>query len=342
MAVPVLERMGLFVFPWGKPPPTPRQLVDWSVEAEEYGFDSVQMPWHYTLPNIRSFLTFENRACLDPLPLLAAIGQATERIRVGINAVVMPVMNPFAWAQYFSTMSHLTEGRVIAGVAGGWWKEDFQATGAAMPGRTARMEEGLALLRDLFEGNEIAAAGAHYDLTGMKLDPLPHEGGIDLWLGGGIKAVDRAARWTDAICPVSPTIAGLQDFEQALDQAQDEVGNRPKLASITYVMIEDDPAVRESYRAKMVARVNGTTLEEAAANGGDDRYTNPDDCVVWGTPAECAQRLTELAAAGVDYFVLDFNFHGIESVDFGRAQTKRFIEEVVPLLDATSAHTAGV
>lgn len=342
MAVAVLERMGLFMFPWGKPPPTPKQLVDWSVEAEEYGFDSVQMPWHYTLPNIRSFLAFENRACLDPLPLLAAIGQATERIRVGINAVVMPVMNPFPWAQYFSTMSHLTDGRFIAGVAGGWWKEDFQATGAPMRGRTARMEEGLALLRALFKGEHISAAGEHYDLSGMALEPRPHRAGVELWLGGGVKAVGRAARWTDAICPVSPTVAELRSFQQAMDQAESEFGNRPTLASITYVLIEDDPAVRETYRAKMVARVNGTTLEDAAANGGGPSYTNPDDCVVWGTPADCARRLDELAAAGVDYFVLDFNFHGIESVDFGRAQTKRFIEEVVPLLDATSAQTTRV
>lgn len=327
--------MGLFVFPWGKPPPTPRQLVDWSVEAEEYGFDSVQMPWHYTLPNIRSFLAFENRACLDPLPLLAAIGQATERIRVGINAVVMPVMSPFPWAQYFSTMSHLTEGRFIAGVASGWWDEDFQATGAAKRGRTARMEEGLVALRDLFNGEEISCVGTHYDLSGMKIDPVPHRSGMEIWLGGGHKAIPRAARWADTICPVSPTIADLQqDFQPALDQAQSEFGNRPTLASITYVMVEDDPAVRENFRTKMVARVNGLTLDEAASNGDSANYTNPDDCVVWGTPTECAARLKELSSAGVDYFVLDFNFHGIESVDFGRAQTKRFVEEVVPLLDA--------
>jgi len=42
--------------------------------------------------------------------------------------------------------------------------------------------------------------------------------------------------------------------------------------------------------------------------------------------------LTVLNRAGVDHFVVEFQFHGLETVDFGMAQMKKFVQEVVPLL----------
>jgi alkanesulfonate monooxygenase SsuD/methylene tetrahydromethanopterin reductase-like flavin-dependent oxidoreductase (luciferase family) len=326
--------MGLFIFPWGKDVPSPKELVDWSVEAEQIGFDSVQIPWHYTLPQKGGFKSFGNRACHDALPIMAAIAQATSKIRLGINSVVLPVMDPFPWAKYFATMSHLSDGRFFAAAAAGWWTEDFQANRAPMRGRTARMEEGIVTVRELLAGKTFTSPGRNYDVSGLALEPVPEQT-VEFWYGGGVKAVDRAARIADVLCPVSPTPRALtEEYAPALKAAEAEHGKRPLLASITYVLVEPDQAIRESFRNKMIARVNGITIEEAA-DADEEQRTNTDESVVWGSAQECAERINELSAAGVDYFVLDFNFHGIESVEFGREQMHRFVDEVLPLLPAS-------
>lgn len=45
-----LERIGVYLFPWGKETPTVDSIVDLAIHAEKLGYDSVHIPWHFTLP----------------------------------------------------------------------------------------------------------------------------------------------------------------------------------------------------------------------------------------------------------------------------------------------------
>ena len=51
-----------------------------------------------------------------------------------------------------------------------------------------------------------------------------------------------------------------------------------------------------------------------------------------GTPERCAEQINALATAGVSHFVVEFQFHGLETVDFGMGQMETFVREVGPLL----------
>lgn len=334
MSENVLDKIGVFVFPWGKQPPTIDSLVDMARTIEDLGFESVQIPWHYTMPKVRIFPAFGNRFCLDPTVVLPILARETTRVRIGINSLVLPVSNPYHVAKWFATMDHVSGGRFFGGVASGWWKEDFQAAGVPLKGRTERFDEGLRILADLLAGRPITEPGRFYDAVGLEVEPLPLQEHLPLWVGGGIKSVERAARWADVLCPINPSPAEVRnELRPALDEAGARYGKAMQLACFNYVVVdEDEQRMREFHWPRMVSRLNYISLEEAMVADRASLKLDPDERVMWGTPERAAARMRELLDAGIDYFVLDFHYHGLESEEFAKEQMERFVRDVAPLV----------
>ncbi len=47
---------------------------------------------------------------------------------------------------------------------------------------------------------------------------------------------------------------------------------------------------------------------------------------------QCAEQLAEFVRSGVDYFLLDMQFHGWESESYSREQIDRLTQRVAPLV----------
>ena len=91
----------------------PRQLLDFTTEAEERGFDSVWIsdhfqPWRHT-----------NGHAPFALSWLGAVGERTSRIELG-TSVLTPTFRyqPAVVAQAFGTLGALYPGRIILGAGG--------------------------------------------------------------------------------------------------------------------------------------------------------------------------------------------------------------------------------
>src|SRR6478735_1774755 len=92
----------------------PRELLDFSIKAEEHGFDSVftsdhLQPWRHNGGHAPAALAW-----------LGALGASTERIVMG-TSVLTPTFryHPAVVAQNFATLGCLFPGRVILGVGSG-------------------------------------------------------------------------------------------------------------------------------------------------------------------------------------------------------------------------------
>src|SRR5581483_9953204 len=103
----------------------PRQLLDFSIEAEQRGFDSVWIsdhfqPWRHT-----------NGHAPFALSWLGALGERTSRILMG-TSVLTPTFRyqPAIIAQAFATLGSLNPGRVILGVGTGESLNEVAVTGA--------------------------------------------------------------------------------------------------------------------------------------------------------------------------------------------------------------------
>jgi coenzyme F420-dependent glucose-6-phosphate dehydrogenase len=138
----------------------PNELLDYSILAEQRGFDSVFIsdhfqPWRHTGGHAPFSIAW-----------LGALGARTSRILMG-TSVLTPSFRyyPAVVAQAFGTLGAMFPGRVILGVGTGESLNEVPATGLAWPPpaeRTARLKESLALIRRLWSEQRVTFKGQYY------------------------------------------------------------------------------------------------------------------------------------------------------------------------------------
>jgi len=138
----------------------PRELLDFAVEAERAGFDSVFVsdhfqPWRHT-----------NGHAPNAIAWLAAVGQRTERVILG-TSVLTPTFryNPAVVAQAFATLGCLTPGRVVLGVGTGESMNEVPVLDIEWPDtkeRFARLKEAVELIGRLWREDFVTHEGTYY------------------------------------------------------------------------------------------------------------------------------------------------------------------------------------
>jgi alkanesulfonate monooxygenase SsuD/methylene tetrahydromethanopterin reductase-like flavin-dependent oxidoreductase (luciferase family) len=90
----------------------------------------------------------------------------------------------------------LSGGRLSLGVGAGYIAFEFDALGRNFHTRGARMDEQLALLRELWTSSAVTFQGREHRIDGAGLNPLPVQRPIPLWVAGTVRAsVRRAVRY---------------------------------------------------------------------------------------------------------------------------------------------------
>lgn len=171
----------------------PRQVVRLAQAAEAAGWEGLFV-WDH--------LAFAWGAPSgDPWVILAAVAQATRRLRLGPAVTPLPRRRPHLLANTLATLDVLSEGRVIFGAGLGGVPEEFTAFGEAgdPSARAARLDEGLAVLDRLWSGEMVTHHGIYYTVEAVTLAPLPvQRPRLPIWIGGeSAPAMRRAARWDD-------------------------------------------------------------------------------------------------------------------------------------------------
>ncbi|GHO85301.1 glucose-6-phosphate dehydrogenase (coenzyme-F420) [Dictyobacter formicarum] len=177
----------------------PRQLIDFSVEAEQNGFDSVWVsdhfqPWRHT-----------NGHAPQALVWLGAVGERTSRVTLG-TSVLTPTFRyePAVIAQAFGTLGVLNPGRVILGVGSGESLNEVAVTGAEWPEakeRLARLREAVALIKQLWTEDLVNFEGKYYKTRNATIYDKPQQP-IPIYISaGGPVAAKFAGRAGDGfIC----------------------------------------------------------------------------------------------------------------------------------------------
>lgn len=319
-----ISDFSVMLFPWGAEPPNAHDVVAATVLAEELGFYSATLPTHMTMPPVWLFETFPNQDVLDALAVVPAMAVKTERIKIGFNSVVLPTLPPYEWAKYLSTLDVMSDGRLIAGAAMGWWEEDFSSVGVNQRRRGKLFDEQLEAIKLLMTEERATFEGEFYQFKDMPMWPKPVQKPYPpIWIGGGPKSIDRTAKYGECILSFWPDEDIARDFwVPELAKAGEKYGTDPKLAGFTFVYVADSESDRQKYQP---------VLEKAI--GFDREGVDANSVAFVGSPEHCAERIQALRAAGLWHIVLEFQFHGLESVAFGMRQMEKFATEVIPLLD---------
>ncbi|HTO64359.1 MAG TPA: glucose-6-phosphate dehydrogenase (coenzyme-F420) [Bradyrhizobium sp.] len=158
-----------------------KQLLDFSVLAEEVGFDSVFIsdhfqPWKHTDGHAPASMVW-----------LGALGARTTRIVMG-TSVLTPTFryHPSIVAQAFGTLGQLFPGRVILGVGTGEALNEVPATGMAWPEtkeRFARLRESIALIKKLWAEERVSFNGEFYKTENATIYDRPDKA-IPIYIAG--------------------------------------------------------------------------------------------------------------------------------------------------------------
>jgi coenzyme F420-dependent glucose-6-phosphate dehydrogenase len=138
----------------------PQRLLDFSIEAEQRGFDSVVVsdhfqPWRHT----------DGHAPFS-FAWLAALGQRTSKVILG-TSVVTPTFryHPAIVAQAMATIACLNPARVLLGVGTGESMNEVPVLDIdwpAPPERFARLKEAIELMRRLWTEDFVTFQGEYF------------------------------------------------------------------------------------------------------------------------------------------------------------------------------------
>ncbi len=211
----------------------PRQLLDFAIEAEAAGFDSVWIsdhfqPWRHT-----------NGHAPYALSWLGAAGERTSRILLG-TSVLTPTFRypPAIVAQAFGTLGVLNPGRMILGVGSGESLNEIAVVGTQWPSakeRLARLGEAVELIKRLWTEELVTFEGTYYRTRTATIYDRPDQP-IPIYMSaGGPVAAKLAGRLADGfICTSGKGDALYRDqLLPALDEGAKAAGRDPSLIERT-------------------------------------------------------------------------------------------------------------
>lgn len=136
---------------------------------------------------------------LAPLPTLAAVAARTDKLKLGVNVLVLPHRNPLVLARELATVDALSGGRMLpAGGLGAPRPSEIEAMGVPRGERAARMEECIEIMRRLWSGETVTHEGRFHTLHDIALTPKPVNPAFEFWLGGRAPvALKRIGRMAD-------------------------------------------------------------------------------------------------------------------------------------------------
>ncbi|MGH8979629.1 MAG: TIGR03560 family F420-dependent LLM class oxidoreductase [Acidimicrobiales bacterium] len=111
---------------------------------------------------------------LESWTLLAALAQATTRLRLGSMVNGMHFRHPAVTANMAATLDHISGGRLELGLGAGWFSAEADAYGIPLGSpaeRSDRFEEGVEVIHRLLTQETTTFSGRYYQLTDARCEP---------------------------------------------------------------------------------------------------------------------------------------------------------------------------
>ncbi|HYH46396.1 MAG TPA: MupA/Atu3671 family FMN-dependent luciferase-like monooxygenase, partial [Thermoanaerobaculia bacterium] len=294
--------------------PKYRLLLEGAKRADRLGFAAVWTPE-------RHFHAFGG---LYPNPSVtgAALAAVTERVAIRAGSVVLPLHHPARVAEEWAVVDNLSGGRVGLSFASGWNAADFVFAPGGYAERKEALRSQIEAVRRLWRGEALRFPGGAGEVE-VRILPRPVQPELPFWLtAAGSPDTFRLAGEMGANLLTHLLGQGTRELAdkiavyRAAWQAAGHAGEGHVSLMLHTFVGADGAAVRETVRAPFTAYLaSSLDLMKVLAPGQDlsgftdedrvallarafDRYFETSG--LFGTPADCARRVAELRALGVD------------------------------------------
>jgi len=279
---------------------TSGNIRDFALYAERNGWDSLwtgERLLHPVNPKTPypvkadGKLRPETKRVFEHLTVLSYVAAITERVRLGVSVLILPLHNPVLLGRRLATLDQLSHGRVMAGVGAGWSADEFEAAGSPFRERGKVTEEAVRALRAVWGPDPVEFTGEYYTIPASVIAPKPVQNPLPILMAGfSPKALDRVGRIADGFTPTAVPVDNLIEMISGVRQAATASGRD----------LEDFPTV---VRANVVL-----TPDDSELPGEGRQFAN-------GSWDQVASDIHRLAATGVEEVFFDLNnLPGAESL----------------------------
>ena len=159
--------------------------------------------------------------------LFGFLAGAAPGLELVTGVVILPQRQAALVAKQAAEVDVLTGGRLRLGVGIGWNAVEYEALGESFTTRGRRVEEQIALMRQLWTEPSSSFRGKEHVVTEAGLNPMPVQRPIPIWIGGMSEpAIARTARIADGWMPLGKA-ADLGDKVADLRRRVEEAGRQP-------------------------------------------------------------------------------------------------------------------
>jgi probable F420-dependent oxidoreductase len=278
-------KIGIGFGQWQYGLPEPELLCSYAEAAEAVGLDSIWLSDHIVTRN----------PSLDIACLFAMIAARTKHVKMGPSVLTLPARHPVQVAKTYATLDYISGGRMIMAVGSGSDMRDLIACGVPVEARGARLDEGIVILRKLWSESHVTHHGRFYSFDDVTIEPKPHDGPLDIWIGGRSDAIlKRTARIGDGWFPALTSPEEFKRDMAKLIAFGEDYGRKmnPREAGVLLFTYVTDDHERARQVLAPFLRALPMPPEEAAAR-----------CLV-GPVQECIAKIHRFIEAGCVKFVL--------------------------------------
>ena len=271
-----------------------------AMQAETLGYDSLWLQERI----IGDF------TMLEPVTLLSYVAGITTKLKLGTSVILLPLRNPLQLAKAYSSLDVMSGGRSVLGVGlgGGHLGSHEDVFGYSREGRVTRFNEAVQIMKLLWTEPTASFQGRYWSFKEISMEPKPlQKPHLPIIFGGHHdnalrRAVKSANGWMGAGSSSSASfIREAARIRIFLDQAQRDPASF-HFAKRVYLAVDKDKARGEKRIREWFAR----------------RYKNADlgpKVSIWGSSAECAEKIQEIIHAGAQHIVFNPMFDEMEHLE---------------------------
>jgi probable F420-dependent oxidoreductase len=297
----------------------------------------------------------------ESIPLFGYASHETSKIKLGHFVTNPGTREPTVLASAYATLQDLTDGRMVMGIGRG---DSARRYIGQQPVKVAEFERACAMIRDFMNGREVEWNGKDLQLKWVRPE-LPQ---IPMWVAGyGPKALAVAGRVADGVIIQLADPEIIQWIMATARQAAEEAGRDPsQLKCIVGAPshVTDDladardqvrwfPAMVSNHVMDLIERygTDGSKVpkaltdyvlarkfydynEHSRVGAAHGEFVTDEICdrfCVIGNAEQCAAKLRELEAVGVDQFNVYLMTHGQEET------LQAYGDEIIPQFGAIRA-----
>jgi probable F420-dependent oxidoreductase len=289
-------------------------LYAYAERAEALGFESL-WAWDHVLLGVEPSFPI-----VDSVTMLGALAARTTRIKLGTGVLVLPLRNPVVAAKALGSLDVISGGRLILGVAAGWYAREFDAVGIPFKQRGRIFERNLDILVRLWTQERVTLKVDEFNLREAVMVPRTvQRPRPPILIGGYVEAVlKRAGTVGDGWLTYFYTPESFTKGWEQVKAFAREAGRDPGGLTSTNQLAVYVGTSRAQTAADMRHWLS-TEWDTAAWSESTIEHA------IHGSPEECVAQLRAHVKTGVDRIILI-------PYRYQPEQVERIAKEVLPKL----------